>query len=160
MPRLLSTILGLAAALSLSCSSAPAQQAPTAANVSARPAAAPKPARAVAKKGNRKTAAKPLPCPEANYPDDPVCFFRPDEHTPPMPSSTAGRSFNRDDRARWNPTGDDKLSVGVDWRASNESTGPRYGIESNLNSVRTNTAGAAANATPDTRGALGLDYKF
>lgn len=158
MPRLFSAILGFAVVLSLSCPSALAQQ--SAANVSPPPAAAPKPARAVAKKGDRKTAAKPLPCPEANYPDDPVCFFRPDEHTPPMPSSTAGRSFNRDDRTRWNPTGDDKLSVGVDWRASNESTGPRYGIESNLNSVRSNTPGGAANATPDTRGALGLDYKF
>ena len=117
-------------------------------------------AKPAAKAADKKPAAKPLPCARASYPDDPICFNEPDEHTPPMASSSAGLPSGNNNRPKWHPTDDDKLSVGVDWRANNEQTGPKWGIESNLNGARAITPNGSSAATPDTRGALGLDYKF
>jgi hypothetical protein len=60
---------------------------------------------------------------------------------------------------KWQPTGYDSVSVGVDWRASNDPIHPGYDSIPMLDSVKRNIPGAEV-SSPDTRVGVGLDLKF
>ena len=87
-----------------------------------------------------------MPCPRAQWKDDPVCSDAPDEHTLPMPH------LNRPSVAQPETP---SMKLGAKWQASSRITEPtphlvdRPGDDFN-----------AKNTPPDTRGIMGVDFKF
>jgi hypothetical protein len=105
--------------------------------------------------GAREVSRANLPCPRARWTDDPVCSLAPGEHTATTPSVQNTPAANRNGGLKWQPTGDDSVSLGVDWRASNDPIHPGYDSIPMLDSVKRNIPGAEV-SSPDTRVGLGL----
>jgi hypothetical protein len=115
-----------------------------------------------AEQKNRAPVREGRPCPRATWKDDPVCFDAPDEHTLPTPSSGSATAAKRDTDLRFRAPGDDNLSVGLKWGASNNPTQHGYDSIPMVNSVKP-TQGEKddwGGNGPDNRVGAGFDLKF
>ena len=91
-------------------------------------------------------ATEALPCPRAQWKDDPVCADAPDEHTLPMPH------LNRPTVPQ--PEGQ-AVKFGAKWQANNRITEPTPRLVD-----RPGDDFQSRNTPPDTHATVGVDMKF
>ena len=91
-------------------------------------------------------ATKALPCPRAQWKDDPVCASAPDEHTLPMPHLNRPTVSQLEGQA---------VKFGAKWQANNRITQPTPTLVD-----RPGDDFQSRNTPADTHATVGVDMKF